>query len=156
MSVIGGYPAYGEFYPTYGSGHEEVHGQYWPVMQQPCMEYIHQTPIYNRPMERPPRKRNTANKKERRRTHSINTAFAALRGCIPNVPADTKLSKIKTLRLATSYIGHLMDVLGGGTEKAFSAYDLVNNSHRRKRRVEKVEITEGQNDEASGSEESEV
>jgi len=50
-------------------------------------------------------------KKERRRTESINTAFAELRERIPNVPADTKLSKIKTLRLATSYICYLMDVL---------------------------------------------
>lgn len=44
---------------------------------------------------RPPRRRNTANKKERRRTMSINNAFADLRDCIPNVPADTKLSKSK-------------------------------------------------------------
>ncbi|XP_009953400.1 PREDICTED: heart- and neural crest derivatives-expressed protein 1, partial [Leptosomus discolor] len=50
-------------------------------------------------------------KKERRRTESINSAFAELRECIPNVPADTKLSKIKTLRLATSYIAYLMEVL---------------------------------------------
>lgn len=57
------------------------------------------------------KRRVTANKKERRRTQSINTAFAQLRGCIPNVPSDTKLSKIKTLRLATSYIAYLMDVL---------------------------------------------
>ncbi|KAI8508384.1 Heart- and neural crest derivatives-expressed protein 2 [Branchiostoma belcheri] len=53
----------------------------------------------------------SANKKERRRTQSINSAFAELRDRIPNVPADTKLSKIKTLRLATSYIAYLMDVL---------------------------------------------
>ena len=39
-----------------------------------------------------------SNKKERRRTQSINNAFASLRDCIPNVPCDTKLSKIKTLR----------------------------------------------------------
>ncbi|XP_076319351.1 heart- and neural crest derivatives-expressed protein 2-like [Tachypleus tridentatus] len=57
------------------------------------------------------KRRNTANKKERRRTMSINNAFADLRECIPNVPADTKLSKIKTLRLATSYIAYLMDLL---------------------------------------------
>lgn len=57
------------------------------------------------------KRRVTANKKERRRTQSINAAFAQLRGCIPNVPSDTKLSKIKTLRLATSYIAYLMDVL---------------------------------------------
>jgi heart-and neural crest derivatives-expressed protein 2 len=60
---------------------------------------------------RPVKKRGSANKKERRRTLSINSAFANLRGCIPNVPSDTKLSKIKTLRLATSYIAYLMDVL---------------------------------------------
>lgn len=40
------------------------------------------------------KRRNTANKKERRRTQSINTAFSDLRECIPNVPADTKLSKV--------------------------------------------------------------
>ncbi len=57
------------------------------------------------------KRRNTANRKERRRTQSINHAFSELRDCIPNVPADTKLSKIKTLRLATSYITYLMDVL---------------------------------------------
>ena len=64
-------------------------------------------PIVVRPIKR----RNTSNKKERRRTVSINSAFSNLRGCIPNVPSDTKLSKIKTLRLATSYIAYLMDVL---------------------------------------------
>lgn len=52
-----------------------------------------------------------SSKKERRRTQNINTAFADLRGCIPNVPTDTKLSKIKTLRLAISYIQHLMQQL---------------------------------------------
>ncbi|XP_026467147.1 heart- and neural crest derivatives-expressed protein 2-like [Ctenocephalides felis] len=64
------------------------------------------------------RRRNTANKKERRRTQSINTAFSDLRECIPNVPADTKLSKIKTLRLATSYISYLMGVLETDREPA--------------------------------------
>lgn len=42
---------------------------------------------------RPAKRRNTANKKERRRTQSINNAFTELRDCIPNVPSDTKLSK---------------------------------------------------------------
>ncbi|CAG9855537.1 unnamed protein product [Phyllotreta striolata] len=57
------------------------------------------------------KRRTTANKKERRRTQSINMAYADLRDCIPNVPADTKLSKIKTLRLATSYIAYLTRAL---------------------------------------------
>ncbi|XP_076059669.1 uncharacterized protein LOC143036306 [Oratosquilla oratoria] len=64
------------------------------------------------------KRRSSANKKERRRTQSINNAFAELRECIPNVPADTKLSKIKTLRLATSYIAYLMDVLRSDGEAA--------------------------------------
>lgn len=59
----------------------------------------------------PPKKRNTANRKERKRTLSMNTAFAELRDHIPNVPPDTKLSKIKTLRLAISYIRYLMEIL---------------------------------------------
>jgi hypothetical protein len=52
-----------------------------------------------------------ANKKERRRTQSINQAFSELRRHIPDVPSDTKLSKIKTLRLAISYINHLVAIL---------------------------------------------
>ncbi|XP_045140643.1 heart- and neural crest derivatives-expressed protein 1, partial [Echinops telfairi] len=71
------------------------------------------------------RRKGSGPKKERRRTESINSAFAELRECIPNVPADTKLSKIKTLRLATSYIAYLMDVLAkdaqAGDPEAFKA-----------------------------------
>nr|CAD7447194.1 unnamed protein product [Timema bartmani] len=37
------------------------------------------------------KRRTCANKKERKRTQSINNAFADLRDCIPNVPADTKI-----------------------------------------------------------------
>lgn len=50
-------------------------------------------------------------KKERRRTQNINAAFEDLRKHIPNVPSDTKLSKIKTLKLAMSYIHHLENQL---------------------------------------------
>lgn len=46
------------------------------------------------PVVRVVKKRNTANKKERRRTQSINSAYTALRDHIPNVPSDTKLSKV--------------------------------------------------------------
>lgn len=45
------------------------------------------------------RRRNTANKKERKRTQSLNTAYTSLRDRIPNVPADTKLSKVNLLNL---------------------------------------------------------
>lgn len=55
--------------------------------------------------------RGSANRKERKRTVTMNSAFAELRDHIPNVPPDTKLSKIKTLRLAISYIKFLMEIL---------------------------------------------
>lgn len=55
--------------------------------------------------------RNAANARERERTNSVNTAFTALRTLIPTEPADRKLSKIETLRLASSYISHLGNVL---------------------------------------------
>ncbi|XP_029941583.1 transcription factor 15-like [Salarias fasciatus] len=57
------------------------------------------------------RQRQAANARERDRTHSVNTAFAALRTLIPTEPADRRLSKIETLRLASSYIAHLANVL---------------------------------------------
>ncbi|XP_012224132.1 heart- and neural crest derivatives-expressed protein 2 [Linepithema humile] len=81
-----------------------------------------------------PKRRNTANKKERRRTQSINNAFADLRDCIPNVPADTKLSKIKTLRLAASYIGYLMAVLESdeGEEPQTFRAEILSNGRRNK------------------------
>ena len=44
----------------------------------------------------------------------MNTAFSALRTLIPTEPADKKLSKIETLRLASSYINHLGAVLVAG------------------------------------------
>lgn len=65
-----------------------------------------------------------ANKKERRRTQSINQAFNELRRHIPDVPSDTKLSKIKTLRLAISYISHLSLTLQGEPNNS-------NNNQRR-------------------------
>ncbi|XP_059183977.1 transcription factor 15 [Centropristis striata] len=57
------------------------------------------------------KQRQAANARERYRTHSVNTAFTALRTLIPTEPADRKLSKIETLRLASSYISHLANVL---------------------------------------------
>ncbi|KAM3872444.1 transcription factor 15 [Diretmus argenteus] len=64
------------------------------------------------------KQRNAANARERDRTQSVNTAFTALRTLIPTEPVDRKLSKIETLRLASSYISHLANVLllgdGGG------------------------------------------
>ncbi|XP_075716000.1 heart- and neural crest derivatives-expressed protein 1 [Rhinoderma darwinii] len=91
------------------------------------------------------RRKGVPPKKERRRTESINSAFAELRECIPNVPADTKLSKIKTLRLATSYIGYLMDVLAkdnepGDTEGFKAELKKIDNRDcKRKREAQQSE-----------------
>lgn len=64
------------------------------------------------------RQRNAANARERHRTQNVNTAFTELRTLIPTEPVDRKLSKIETLRLASSYISHLANVLvvGDGRE----------------------------------------
>ncbi|OCT77320.1 hypothetical protein XELAEV_18032520mg [Xenopus laevis] len=62
-------------------------------------------------LHREPRQRHSANARERDRTNSVNGAFTALRTLIPTEPQDRKLSKIETLRLASSYISHLGNVL---------------------------------------------
>ncbi|XP_058448616.1 pancreas transcription factor 1 subunit alpha isoform X2 [Malaya genurostris] len=55
--------------------------------------------------------RSQANARERFRTHSVNSAFTNLRLLIPTEPRNRKLSKIETLRLAKSYISHLIAIL---------------------------------------------
>ena len=54
--------------------------------------------------------RKVANIRERQRTQSLNEAFTSLRTIIPTLPSD-KLSKIQTLKLATSYIDFLNQIL---------------------------------------------
>ncbi|KAF1395667.1 hypothetical protein PFLUV_G00013990 [Perca fluviatilis] len=104
---------------------------------------------------RPVKRRPTANRKERRRTQSINSAFAELRECIPNVPADTKLSKIKTLRLATSYISYLMDILDKdgqhGDTQAFKAELKKTEAREERRKREAVEIPKATSSSSSSS-----
>ena len=41
----------------------------------------------------------------------LSKAFGKLKLMLPWVPPDTKLSKLDTLRLATSYISHLQRIL---------------------------------------------
>ncbi|XP_056290407.1 musculin [Pseudoliparis swirei] len=55
--------------------------------------------------------RNAANSRERTRMRVLSKAFSRLKTSLPWVPADTKLSKLDTLRLASSYIAHLRQIL---------------------------------------------
>ena len=55
--------------------------------------------------------RNAANARERSRMRVLSKAFSRLKTSLPWVPADTKLSKLDTLRLASSYISHLRQIL---------------------------------------------
>uniref|UniRef100_A0A915L6U3 BHLH domain-containing protein n=1 Tax=Romanomermis culicivorax TaxID=13658 RepID=A0A915L6U3_ROMCU len=57
--------------------------------------------------------RSLANIRERRRTQSLNEAFAQLRKMVPALPTD-KLSKIQTLKLAVHYIDFLYQCLKTG------------------------------------------
>ncbi|VDQ11142.1 unnamed protein product, partial [Trichobilharzia regenti] len=72
------------------------------------------TPLQPQP---PPVKR-VANERERTRTASVNDAFLLLRSLIPTEPINRKLSKIETLRLASSYISHLHAILVTGSNPA--------------------------------------
>jgi hypothetical protein len=55
--------------------------------------------------------RSAANDRERTRMRVLSKAFVKLKTSLPWVPADTKLSKLDTLKLATSYISYLTHIL---------------------------------------------
>uniref|UniRef100_A0A1B0A1J5 BHLH domain-containing protein n=1 Tax=Glossina pallidipes TaxID=7398 RepID=A0A1B0A1J5_GLOPL len=106
---------------------EDMEGQ----LQDSLFTNISPKPISIVPPVRVIKKRNTANKKERRRTQSINNAFSCLREKIPNVPSDTKLSKIKTLKLAILYIKYLVEVLDGDQDPKTGFRADLKPSHRK-------------------------
>ena len=64
-----------------------------------------------------PIQRHAANERERSRMRVLSKAFSKLKTTLPWVPSDTKLSKLDTLRLASSYIAHLKQVLDGSEEE---------------------------------------
>lgn len=64
-----------------------------------------------------PIQRSAANARERARMRVLSKAFTKLKTTLPWVPADTKLSKLDTLRLASSYIGHLRQILNNEDEE---------------------------------------
>lgn len=84
------------------------------ILQQPKLEMPPTPPLLQQKVSQPPVV--VANARERDRTHSVNSAFGELRTLIPTEPKDRKLSKIETLRLASSYISHLHTVLIAGMD----------------------------------------
>lgn len=60
------------------------------------------------PGSQPPVQRNAANARERMRMRVLSSAYGRLKTKLPNIPPDTKLSKLDTLRLATLYIKQLI------------------------------------------------
>ncbi len=58
------------------------------------------------------KRRVAANARERRRMHSLNSAFDRLRKVVPSIGENRKLSKFETLQMAQSYIHALSDLLG--------------------------------------------
>lgn len=72
-----------------------------------------------------PKKRMQANARERDRTFSVNSAFKCLRSLIPTDPPARKLSKIETLRLATSYITHLQNMKKARLNGDFDDYPCL-------------------------------
>ncbi|KAG5321580.1 HAND2 protein, partial [Acromyrmex charruanus] len=119
--------------PSHRREHEFVSAQISQQVVGGTLQHLHQG-VRESGVAPRPKRRNTANKKERRRTQSINNAFSDLRECIPNVPSDTKLSKIKTLRLAASYIGYLMAVLESdeGEEPQTFRAEILSSGRRNK------------------------
>ncbi|CAF0713537.1 unnamed protein product [Brachionus calyciflorus] len=55
--------------------------------------------------------RSAANDRERTRMRVLSKAFVRLKTSLPWVPSDTKLSKLDTLKLASSYISYLTQLL---------------------------------------------
>uniref|UniRef100_A0A5K4FAF3 BHLH domain-containing protein n=1 Tax=Schistosoma mansoni TaxID=6183 RepID=A0A5K4FAF3_SCHMA len=73
------------------------------ITNESCSEYIHN--VYNKDFQ------SVAKVRERRRMFSINSAFEALRSCLPTFPYERRISKIDTLRLAIAYLALLKDLL---------------------------------------------
>ena len=69
-------------------------------------------------------RREEANKRERTRMHTVNSAFDHLRQLVPTYPSNRKLSKIETLRLACSYIQDLTKLVNDNNIQSVHGDDV--------------------------------
>ena len=69
--------------------------------------------------------RSAANDRERTRMRVLSKAFVRLKTSLPWVPSDTKLSKLDTLKLATSYISYLSNILEEDEKNGHSDISLL-------------------------------
>ncbi|XP_017049750.1 neurogenic differentiation factor 1 [Drosophila ficusphila] len=76
----------------------------------------------------PPVQRNAANARERMRMRVLSSAYGRLKTKLPNIPPDTKLSKLDTLRLATLYIKQLITAVETGSNGGHSQHHQHNHS----------------------------
>ncbi|KAH8250741.1 hypothetical protein KR038_006990 [Drosophila bunnanda] len=77
----------------------------------------------------PPVQRNAANARERMRMRVLSSAYGRLKTKLPNIPPDTKLSKLDTLRLATLYIKQLITAVETGTTGSHHSHHSHSQSH---------------------------
>ncbi|CAH8456480.1 unnamed protein product [Schistosoma intercalatum] len=79
------------------------HDDIFNTTNESYSEYIHN--VFDKDFQ------SYAKVRERRRMFSINSAFEALRSCLPTFPYERRISKIDTLRLAIAYLALLKDLL---------------------------------------------
>ncbi|KAH8396918.1 hypothetical protein KR215_006380 [Drosophila sulfurigaster] len=73
----------------------------------------------------PPVQRNAANARERMRMRVLSSAYGRLKTKLPNIPPDTKLSKLDTLRLATLYIKQLINAVETGNGNSHGGHPMA-------------------------------
>lgn len=111
--------------------------------QQPI--HVDKQPSPHVPQTKPgkrsgPQRKLKNSEKERRRNSTLNTAFKWLLSQIPCIPKHSRVPKIKTLRLATSYIAYLTETLNSGTEADIGEFALIANAQLRQKNSYKAAV----------------
>ena len=87
------------------------------------------------------RRPNKTSDRERERVRGLSRAFSRLKTTLPWVPADTKLSKLDTLKLASWYISYLVNLLKKDQEQSCDNCDGDANSHTGSLVSEKLHVS---------------